>query len=116
VGKTDLHIAPQQCAGSSVAPDPQLTGKTSDIRCAPSTLFSGLSPRRLFPVYFLLFPKIKTNSKGRRLQTIEKIKENAIKELRAITESAFQEAFKQWKKRWERCTASRWDYFKGDSA
>jgi hypothetical protein len=28
--------------------DPQLPGKTSDIRCAPATLFSGLSPSRLF--------------------------------------------------------------------
>jgi len=34
----------------------------------------------------------------------------------AITESVFQEAFRQWKKRWERCIASRGDYFEGDSA
>jgi hypothetical protein len=54
--------------------------------------------------------------KGRRLQTIEEIKENAIRELRAITESAFQEAFQQWKKRWEHCVASRGDYFEGNSA
>jgi hypothetical protein len=39
------------------------------------------------------------------------IKENAIRELRAITGSAFQEAFQQWKKRWERCIASSGDYF-----
>jgi hypothetical protein len=44
------------------------------------------------------------------------IRENAIRELRAITESAFQEAFQQWKKRWERCIASRGDYFEWDSA
>jgi len=44
------------------------------------------------------------------------IQENAIRELRAFTESAFQEAFQQWKKRWERCIASRGDYFEGDSA
>ena len=37
------------------------------------------------------------------------IQENAIRELLAITESAFQEAFRQWKKRWERCIASRGD-------
>jgi len=42
--------------------------------------------------------------------------ENAIREMRAITESAFQEAFQQWKKRWERCNSSRGDYFEGDSA
>ena len=49
-----------------------------------------------------LFPKLKTTLNGRRFQTIKEIQENAIRELRAITESAFQEAFQQWKKRWER--------------
>ena len=44
------------------------------------------------------------------------IQENAIRELCAITESAFQEAFQQWKKRWERCIASRGDYSEGDNA
>jgi hypothetical protein len=44
------------------------------------------------------------------------IQENAITELRALTESAFQEAFQQWKKRWKLCIASRGDYFEGDSA
>jgi hypothetical protein len=44
------------------------------------------------------------------------IQENAIRELRAITESAFQGTFQQWKKRWERCIASRWGYFEGDNA
>jgi hypothetical protein len=44
------------------------------------------------------------------------IQENAIRELRAITESVFQEAFQQWKKRWERCIVSRRDYFEGYSA
>jgi hypothetical protein len=41
---------------------------------------------------------------------------NAIRELRAITESAFQAAFQQWNKRWERCFASTGDYFEGESA
>jgi len=44
------------------------------------------------------------------------IQENAIRELRAMAESAFQEAFQQWKKGWERCFASRGDFFEGDSA
>ena len=66
--------------------------------------------------YFFLFPKLKNTLKGRRFQIIEEIQENAIRELRAITESAFQEAFQQWKKLWERCIASRGDYFEGDSA
>jgi hypothetical protein len=63
-----------------------------------------------------LFPKLKKTLKGRRFQTIEEIQENAITELRAITESAFQEEFQQRKKRWEWCIASRGIYFEGDSA
>jgi hypothetical protein len=41
------------------------------------------------------------------------IQENAIREPRAMTESAFQEAFQQWKKGLDRCIASRVDCFKG---
>ena len=51
--------------------------------------------------------------KGSRFQTVEEIQENVTTELRANTESAFQEAFQQWKKRWKRCFASRGDYFEG---
>jgi len=54
--------------------------------------------------------------KGRRFQTIEEIKKNAIRELLAITESAFQEAFQQWKKRWKQYIANRGAYFEGNSA
>jgi len=64
----------------------------------------------------LLFSKLKTTLKGLRFQTIEEIQENAIRELRAITESAFQEAFQQWKKSWERCIASRGNHVEEDSA
>jgi len=101
VGKSDLDVLPRQCAGSRVAPHPQLSGKTSNIRGAPSTLFPGLSPANNF-----LFPKFKTTLKRRHFQTTEEIKENAIRELRANTEGAVQEAFQQRKTRWERCIAS----------
>jgi len=70
----------------------------------------------LAPADFFLFHKLKTTLKTRRFQTVEEIQENAIREHRAITESAFQEAFQQRKKSWERCIASRGDYFEGDSA
>jgi transposase len=53
----------------------------------------------LAPGDFFLFPKLKTTLKGRRFETNEKIQENAIRKLRAITERTFQEAFKQWKRR-----------------
>jgi len=68
------------------------------------------------PDLFFLFPKLKTTLKGCHFQTIEEIRENAIRELHAITGSVFQEAFQQWMKRWEWCITSREDYFKGGSA
>jgi len=70
----------------------------------------------LAPADFFLFPKLKTTLKGHHLQTIEEIHENAIRELCTITESAFQEALQERKKCWERCIASRQDYFEWDSA
>jgi transposase len=69
----------------------------------------------LAPADIFLFPKLKTTLKGRHFQIIEEIQENATRELHAITESALQEAFQQWKKRWEWCIASRGDYVEGDS-
>ena len=70
----------------------------------------------LAPADFFLFPKLKTTLKEHCFQNTEEIQANAIRELRAITESAFQEAFQQCKKRWEQCIVSRGDYFEGDSA
>jgi hypothetical protein len=71
--------------------------------------------RNLASADFFLFPKLKTTLKGCRFQTVEEVQENAIRKLRAITESALQEAFQQWKKRWERCIASTGEHFVGDS-
>jgi len=53
--------------------------------------------------------------KGHHFQTTEEIQENAIRELRTITGSAFQQAFQQWLKGWKWCIASRGDYFEEDS-
>jgi len=70
----------------------------------------------LAPANFFLFPKLKTTLKRRHFQTTEEIQVNVIRELRVIAESAFQEAFQQWKKCWEWCIDSRGNYFEGDSA
>jgi len=70
----------------------------------------------LVPADFFLFSKLKTTLKRQNFQTIEEIQENTIRELHIITESAFQEAFQQWKKQWEWCIASTGDYVEGDGA
>ena len=66
----------------------------------------------LAPADFFLFPKLKTTLKG-RFQNIEEIRENVIRELHTITESAFQEAFQHCKKCWEQCIPSTGEYFEG---
>ena len=70
----------------------------------------------LAPADFFLFPKLKSTLKGRRFQMIEEIKENSLQDLRAIPQNTFQDAFQNWKKRWERCINSRGEYFEGDKS
>ena len=111
MGKPNLDVAPRQCASSRVASHPQLSGKTSGIRCPHPPYSPDLAPADIF-----LFPKLKTTLQGRRMQIIEQVQENATRELRTSTENAFQEAFQQWKKHWEWCISSKWDYFEWDSA
>ena len=94
MGKPNFDVVPRQCAGSRVAPHPQLSAKHQTYVGA----YPPYSPN-LTPADFFLFPKLKSTLKGRHFQTIEEIQENAIRELRAITERAFQEAYQQGKKR-----------------
>jgi hypothetical protein len=70
----------------------------------------------LAPADVFLFPKLKTTLKRCLFHTIVETQEIAIRELRAIRESAFQEALHEWKKLWERCITNKGDYFEGDSA
>ena len=45
---------------------------------------------------------------------VEEIEENSIWDLCAISQNTFQDAFQNWKKRWERCIKSGGEYFEGD--
>ena len=54
----------------------------------------------LAPAEFFLFLKFKATLKECRFQTIEQIQVNATRELRAITENAFQGEIQQWKESW----------------
>jgi len=67
----------------------------------------------LAPADFFLFLKLKSSLKGRRFQTVKEIEENSIRDLRAIPQNTFQDAFQNWKKRWKRCIKSGGEYFEG---
>jgi len=62
-----------------------------------------------------LFPKLKMKLKGRRFQTLEEIQAESQAVLNTLRENYFQECFKNWQRRWDRCQASEGDYSKGDA-
>jgi len=68
----------------------------------------------LAPADFFLFPKWKFSLKGRRFQTVEEIEVNSIRDLCAVLQNTFQNAFQKWEKHWERCIKSGGEYFEGD--
>jgi hypothetical protein len=69
----------------------------------------------LAPCDFFLFPKMKIKLKGRRFDTIEEIQAESQKVLSMLTQKDFQDSFRSWQKRWDRCVHSQGDYFEGDS-
>ena len=64
---------------------------------------------------FFLFPKLKMKLKGRRFQMLEEIQAQSQAVLNTLRENDFQECFKNWHRRWDRCQASAGDYFEGDA-
>ena len=53
--------------------------------------------------------------KGRRFQTMEEIQAQSQAVLNTLRENDFQECFKNWQRRWDRCQASEGGYFEGDA-
>ena len=53
--------------------------------------------------------------KGRRFQMLEEIQAQLPAVLNTLRENDFQECFKNWKRRWDRCQASEGDYSEGDA-
>ena len=93
-----------------------LTGAQKENRVTVSQELFDLSIATLLsrfgPCGRFLVPEVKIQ--GRRFQTVEEIDENSTRDLRAIPQNTFQDAFQNWKKRWERCIKSGGEYFEGD--
>ena len=68
----------------------------------------------LGPSDFFLFPKLKMKLKVRRFQT-EEIKAESQAVVNTLRGKYFQECFKNWQRRWDRCQASERDYTEGDA-
>jgi len=52
--------------------------------------------------------------KGSRFDTIEETQAETQKVLDTLTEKDFQEPFKKWRRRWDRCLQAGGNYFEGD--
>jgi hypothetical protein len=66
------------------------------------------------PPFFSLFQRLNIKLKGGHFDTIEVIEAEWQPVLNTLTEHNFQNAFKKWHERWERCIRAEWDYFEGD--
>jgi len=63
---------------------------------------------------FWLFPKLKRPLRRHCIDTIEEIKTESLRALKAIPKIDFNNCFEDWKKHWQKCIVSRGEYFEGD--
>ncbi|UYV82680.1 hypothetical protein LAZ67_22000529 [Cordylochernes scorpioides] len=69
----------------------------------------------LAPCDFVLFGKLKKKLKGRKFQSIEEIKVESKKAMKAIPKTDYQRCFADWKKRWLKCIVANGNYFEEDN-
>jgi len=84
---------------------------TKNIPVAPQPPYSP----DLRPCDFFLFPRIKIHLKGRHFGILENIQSSVTDELKAIPVTEFQNCYKQWKHRLQRCVDSQGNYFEGEN-
>jgi hypothetical protein len=63
--------------------------------------------------YSSLFPRSTIKVKGRHFDTTKVIEEESQAVPRNLTEQGFQDAFKKWQMRLERCIRTEGNYFEG---
>ncbi|GFU60244.1 putative transposase [Trichonephila clavipes] len=69
----------------------------------------------LSPCDFFLFLKLKNHLKGHHFGTLENIQTAVTDQLKAFPISEFHQCYEEWKKRLQRCVASKGSYFEGDN-
>ena len=104
-----LNAAPWQCTCTRVTPYPWIFDEALDDCFPPAALLYKFGPSGLF-----LVPEVKILTKSRRFQRVEEMEENSIRDLRAIPQNTFQDAFQNWENRWARYIKSGGEYFEGD--
>ena len=69
----------------------------------------------LAPCDFFLFPKLKYPLRGTRHESIEAIKRNSLKKLKAIRSEAYKKCMENWINRWHTCIGLKGAYSEGDN-
>ena len=67
----------------------------------------------LAPGDFWLFPKIKMTVKGKRFESIQDIEAATTAQLKTLTKDDFQNCFRKWQERWDKCVRSEGGVFLG---
>ena len=57
----------------------------------------------LVPCNFWLFPKVKITMKGKHFESIQDIEATTTAQLKTLTKEDFQNCFRKWQERWEKC-------------
>ena len=68
----------------------------------------------LAPCDFWLFPKVKMTMKGKRFESIQDIEAATTAQLKTLTKEDFQNCFRKWQERWDKCVRSEREYFEGN--
>src|SRR5215469_4391510 len=58
---------------------------------------------------FWLFPKVKMSMKGKRFESIQDIEAAMSAQLKTLTKEDFQNCFRKWQERWDKCVRSEGD-------
>jgi len=68
----------------------------------------------LTPCDFWLFPKVKMTMKGKRFESFQDTEAATTAQLKTLTKEDFQNCFRKWQERWDKCVQSKREYFEGD--
>jgi len=64
------------------------------------------------PCDFWFLPKVKMTMKGKCFESIQDIEAATTVQLKTLTKEDFQNCFRKWQERWDKCVQSEGEYFR----
>jgi len=68
----------------------------------------------LAPCNFWPFPKVKITKESKCFESLQDIEAAMTVQLNTLTKEDFQNCFRKWQERWDKCVRSEGEYFEGD--